>query len=298
MKFDNKLNILVAFPYFSDSMIKAFLDDWKPEEYRLLVDSGAFSAYNAGMDITMDDYCNFLKKLEKSGVVVDNYVQLDKVYDGEQTQKNYIEMLERGFDPAPVFQRGDEEEYFHKLLNDDKYLFVGGVQKGVNNRNFAKWVLENSKGKKVHLLAFIKPDFINHYKPYSVDASSWSATSRFGRMSYYYKGRIKLLDKQIFTSPPPKSFMDSCLKLKIPMHAIKKLRLNGSWNSFDATDFSVEKDVPVKGLAQFISLIHWVYYSIQAQNKIGTKIYLAVGQPQHLKIFKCAYDHLKRNKLI
>lgn len=279
-------------------MIKAFQEEWKHEEYRLLVDSGAFSAWNANIEITMDEYCDFLKKLKKEKLNVEDYVQLDKVYDGEATQANYKDMLARGFDPAPVFQRGDSEEYFHELVNSGKYVFVGGVQKGVNNRNFAKWVLENSKGKKVHLLAFIKPDFVNHYKPYSIDSSSWSSTSRFGTVGYFLKGRIKVIDKKMFASPPPKSFIDSCLKLKIPMHAIKKLRLNGSWQSFDAVDFSVEKDVPVKGLAQFISIIHWVYYSVTAQNKIGTKIYLAVGQPLHLRIFKAAYDHLAKNKLI
>jgi hypothetical protein len=296
---DSKLNLLIAFPYFTKQMVGKFITLFPNQnDYRLIVDSGAFSAYNAGMNIELDDYCKFLDNLFKSPIKVEAYIQLDVVFDGEATQKNYNIMIEKGYDPCPIFTRGDSEDYFFELINSGKYVFVGGVQRGVNNRNFAKWVLENSTNKKVHLLAFIKPDFINHYKPYSVDASSWSSTSRYGTIAYYYKGRVKMLDKIAFNKAPSKLFIQSCKNLCIPDHAIKKLRFNDSWQSFSAKDFSIVEDIPVKGLAQFISLVHWIYYSIMAQNKVGTKIYLAVGQPLHLEIMHGAYKHLRDNKLI
>lgn len=298
-KLDNRLNILIAYPYFSAQMIAKFKELFPDKnDYRLIVDSGAFSAYNAGMVVTMDEYCKFLDTLMATGINMEGYIQLDVIFDGEATKRNYREMLDRGYKPCPVFTRGDDEQYFLDLVKEDHYVFVGGVQKGINNRNFAKWILENSIGKKVHLLAFIKPDFINHYKPYSVDASSWSSTSRFGTLGYYAGGRIKTLEKSLFSKPPKQEFLNICNKLKIPLHAIKQLRFNDSWTSFEATNFSEKKDIPVKGLAQFITLINWVYYSIMAQNKVDTKIYLAVGQPLHLEIMHGAYKHLVDNKII
>lgn len=296
---DNKLNILIAYPYFTKNMLNTVKRLFPTkDEYRLIVDSGAFSAHNAGMTVSLDEYCKFLDMLKTQDLAIEGCIQLDVIFDGEETRANYKKMVEMGYDPCPIFTRGDDEEYFLELINSDKYVFVGGVQRGINNRNFAKWILEQSKGKKVHLLAFIKPDFLNHYKPYSVDASSWSSTARYGTIGFFNNGRIKIINKSDFAKPPKKNFLDSCEKLKIPAHAIRKLRFNESWSSFGALDFSITADVPVRGIAQFINTIHWVYYSIMAQNKIDTKIYLAISQSLHLEVVRGAYDHLKRNGVI
>jgi hypothetical protein len=44
--------------------------------------------------------------------------------------------------------------------------------------------------------------------------------------------------------------------------------------------------------------MNFIYYTVLAQNKIGTKIYLAIGQPLHLSIFVAAHRHLKKVGLI
>jgi hypothetical protein len=124
-------------------------------------------------------------------------------------------MIERGFKPAPVFTRGADEKYFFELLERDEYVFVGGVQTGINSESFAKWVLENSKNKRVHLLAFIRPDLVNYYRPYSVDASSWSCTSRFGRIAHYENGRMVLTPKTEFIKSPPKNFLAAAERMDI-----------------------------------------------------------------------------------
>jgi hypothetical protein len=296
-KFDNKLNLLIAYPYFSPPMLEMLTSRFNPENYRLIVDSGAFSVYNAGERIELEDYCKFIRWVE-SRVSLEAYIQLDVVFNEIETLKNYNLMIERGFKPAPVFTRGADENYFHELLERDEYVFVGGVQTGINSEAFAKWVLENSKDKRVHLLAFIRPDLINHFKPFSVDASSWSCTSRFGRIGHYEKGRMVLTPKDEFRRSPPKNFLRAAEALGIDRNTILKLRFDESWTSFGATEFGGDPNVPVKGLAQFITIMNFIYYTILAQNKIGTKIYLAVGQPLHLSIFAAAYKHLKDKGLI
>lgn len=296
-KFDTKLNLLIAYPYFSEPMMDMLQKTFKPDEYRLIVDSGAFTAYNAGHEVKLDDYCGFLKRLEERKIDLETYIQLDVVFNEVETLKNLHLMRDRGFNPAPVFTRGADEDYFFELLEKDEYVFVGGVQSGINHENFAKWVLENSKDKMVHLLAFIRPDMINHYKPFSVDSSSWSCTSRFGRVGYYADGRVNLVPKDEFAKKPPKAFIESCKKMGINKETILSLGYNESWTSFEATEL-VDKVGPHKGLAQFLTIMNFIYYSILAQNNIGTKIYLAVGQPLHLKIFAAAYRQLQRNGLI
>lgn len=55
-----KANILVAFPYFSKQIQKT-LDNTDPNDFRLIIDSGAFTAWNLNKEISFDDYCTFLK---------------------------------------------------------------------------------------------------------------------------------------------------------------------------------------------------------------------------------------------
>jgi hypothetical protein len=294
--FDKTLNILVAFPYFSEKVQLGL--EKRIGDYRLIVDSGAFSAYNSGMEIKLEDYIEFVKKTKERFKEVKelNFVQLDVVFDEEGTKNNYEAMLEAGLDPCPVFTRGGSPDRFKQLLSTGKYIFVGGVQRGKGAPNFAKWVLENSTPQdKVHLLAFVRPDFINHYKPYSVDASSWTSAGRYGQLLYYCNGRLKSMSKSDFSKQPKKEFLDACDRLKIPRNVIKQLGYKESW--INSTSFEWHDD-PTRGnrtLSLFINTLHYVYYSIMAQNKIGTKIYMAVGDAHQLRFIYDAYDYLNSN---
>ena len=62
MSKSTKLNILVAFPYFSQGIYR-FLSEKDPSTFRLIVDSGAFTAWNTGREIRLDDYMKFLKSI-------------------------------------------------------------------------------------------------------------------------------------------------------------------------------------------------------------------------------------------
>ena len=132
---DTKLNILIAYPYFSNSCRKELVSTFHPDEYRLIVDSGAFSAYNSGMTIELPKYCEFIDSL-KLDIPKFDYVQLDVVFDEEGTIRNYRKMLEDGYDPCPVYTRGSKKEYWQELLDTKKYIFVGGVQGGEGARNY------------------------------------------------------------------------------------------------------------------------------------------------------------------
>ena len=300
MSKSGKLNILIAYPYFKPK-VKEILAELPPEDYRLIVDSGAFSAYNSGHTIELPKYCEFLTDLKKDFTNFD-YVQLDVVFNEEKTIENYKRMLDMGFDPCPVFTRGSNFDYFHELMETRKYVFVGGVQRGKGANNFAKWILENSSyienGDRVHLLAYVRPDFINHYKPFSVDSSSWTAAGRYGLIPYYTKGRLSQVSKKDFISKPPKAFLDSCAKLKIPYNVIKKLRYKESWFNTSRFEYCEDPNKPTITLPTFITACQYIYYTIEAEKKIGTRIYMAVGDNFQLTIIIQAYNYLKERGVI
>lgn len=97
-----RLNFLVAYPYCKPDVFEVLKNQTLP--YRFLLDSGAFTAHNAGKVITLDDYCRFIEAMP---IKPWRYFQLDVVGDPEKTARNYEKMLERGFTPVPVFTHNE-----------------------------------------------------------------------------------------------------------------------------------------------------------------------------------------------
>lgn len=97
-----RLNFLVAYPYCKPDVFEVLKNQTLP--YRFLLDSGAFTAHNAGKVITLDDYCRFIETMP---IKPWRYFQLDVVGDPEKTARNYEKMLERGFTPVPVFTHNE-----------------------------------------------------------------------------------------------------------------------------------------------------------------------------------------------
>ena len=85
----SKLNLLVAYPYFSQK-IRETLSKHDPDTFRLIIDSGAFSAWNSRKVIEFDDYCRFLDTIPSHWDY--KAVQLDVFGDPVKTLENYYRM--------------------------------------------------------------------------------------------------------------------------------------------------------------------------------------------------------------
>jgi len=170
MSKSTKLNILVAFPYFSQGIYR-FLSEKDPSTFRLIVDSGAFTAWNTGREIRLDDYMKFLKSIPSHWDY--KAVQLDVFGNPDGTYENYHRMLDAGFeDIMPVFTRGDSLERLEEFYSHTDYIMFGGIVIGGENRNYVKWFCEVNKGRDAHWLGFVNVPFIKHYRPKSVDSST------------------------------------------------------------------------------------------------------------------------------
>lgn len=285
--YDKRMNVLVAYPYYS-KQIASIIDQMDPGQFRLIIDSGAFSAFNSGVVISLDDYCRFLEQINYQRF--EATVQLDVVFNGEATKKNFEIMRSRGFNVCPVFTRGDDFAYFDQLVARDEYVFVGGVQKGAMAKPFAKKCLERSRGKKVHYLAFVKPDFLNHYRPYSTDSSTWSNSSQYGICNLYRGGgRIRSLNKLDFVKKPSPEIFEWFERLGFDRTFVNRFSQDKTWVS---RGFTTPDDPDSTGLHMFVSIVSYLKYSIEAQNEIGTKIYCAIGSAIHLQMFNQAYKFM------
>jgi len=295
--FESKLYILVAYPYFNQEIFD-ILKGQPKDKYHLIVDSGAFTAWNTGKTILLDEYCKFLDSIEclqpfKS-------IQLDVFGDPEQSWKNYLIMKNRGYDTMPVFTRGENQETLEKMYQETDYIMFGGVVTGAGNKGYVKWFCENNKGRDCHWLGFVNMPFIKHYKPYSVDSSSWTSSVRYGSLQLVKAdGTMMSLSNKDFAKRPSKKVLQLMYKLGLTDAQISMLRFEESWRGhFRHDKIPKFSSTPVRGLNQVINAMSHIKRSFDVRRNLGTKIYLAVAVCSGLRALIIAHDHMKERNII
>lgn len=286
-----KLNLLVAFPYFSKSIYKLLLTK-DPDSFRLIIDSGAFTAWNTGKQISLDNYAKFLKTIPSHWEY--KSVQLDVFGNPEQTYINYLKMMDMGFNEImPVFTRGDSLERLEEFYSYTNYIMFGGIVVGGENKNYVKWFCEMNKGRKAHWLGFVNLPFMKHYKPYSVDSSSWTRGARFGTLEFYNGfGEIKIHNKKIFIEKPPEKIIKVLKESGFTVNEILALSNKESWTSSGY----YRPEICNKSLAFFMTALAHVRRSLDVEKKLGTQIYLACGGENQVEtLFECVKFLNERN---
>jgi len=157
---------------------KKFKEIYKIFNEKIVVDSGAFSAYNLGIDVGLYDYCHFLKRIDR---YVKFYFNLDVIYDSEKTYSNQIKMESEGLSPVPVFHcyKNEEEDYKFEYLENycKKYDFVGlgGIaSSSINFRWLEKCFKILKKYKtRAHGLGVGSPITMKKFNWFSCDSTDW-----------------------------------------------------------------------------------------------------------------------------
>ena len=174
-------------------------------EIKLLVDSGAYAYWKRNDSRTVENYMSWL---DRCPFVGDDYIQLDVIGDVNQTRRNLDIMLQKGFRPWPVFQRGAPEHWLAELAQLGPVVAVGcGIGVKGYRQYAAYWAWEAARQEiPVHLLGVLDLGMIRRYAPFSCDSSGAFATAgRFGRLeiadrNYYHGDKISPRDQQLIRS--------------------------------------------------------------------------------------------------
>lgn len=295
MSSEQKLNLLVAYPYLNTKANIELISRQRRSDFNLIVDSGAFTAWNTGKVIRLDDYCRFLDSI--AHLQPFHAVQLDVFGDPEASYANLQIMLKRGYKVMPVFTRGDSLERLEEYYTLTDYIMFGGIVIGGKNQNYVKWFLERNKGRKCHWLGFVNLPFIKKYRPESVDSSSWSGSARFGGLHLHMgAGHMKRFDKQDFTKKPTDDLLIAASRIGIKYEELKLLSSDVCWSR--AWSYYGDRwNEPIRGMAQFISTMAHIMRGYDIEKRLGTKVYLAgAGEIQNKTIFT-ALALLKERKI-
>lgn len=249
-----RLNILVAYPYMTSAIVDR-LRRVGPD-LRLVVDSGAFTAWKAGKPINLDDYCRFLDGLQ---IKPWRYFTLDVVGDPHASMVNYETMLRRGYTPVPIFTRGEDPSVLDDYYKTSDVVGIGGLVHTGGNKGFVKGIMKKVAGRRVHWLGFTNLEFIKAFRPYMVDSSSWESGARYGSVRIYIGGKFRTVTRANFITRPDAELMD----------AIRSLGLD---------PFSLSRDEAWSGSYSVIRTLcarSAIRLSMDMERRIDTKMFMA-----------------------
>lgn len=125
IKNNTPFNILVSFAFANRQMMQVCRKYVEEKKINLMIDSGAFTAFNHNKKgITLDAYCNFLKEY---GDICEKYVMLDVIANKEASIVNYEKMLAKGLAPMYTATIYDNDfDYIGKTLDICPDICVAG----------------------------------------------------------------------------------------------------------------------------------------------------------------------------
>lgn len=189
----------------------------KANPVSLILDSGAFSAWNQGVSINLDEYIDFCLENDK---YINFFVNLDVIpgspgkknlpaeeieRSAKQGYENYLYMIKKGVKKKKiihVFHQGERFSWLKKMVKEMEYIGISPANDRSTNEKIA-WLdlcmahVCDDKGMpkvKWHGFAVTSLRLMLRYPWYSVDSTSWVMTSRMG--SVYVPRFIK--DKFVY----------------------------------------------------------------------------------------------------
>lgn len=186
-------HILISF-YYANKDMKVFTDfiGYKP---KIMLDSGAYSAWKSEKELLIDDYINYIKE---NTDYIDEYIAFDCIGNPEKTYKNYIKMLDEELNPIPVYHYGSDIFYLEKYLQNTNRIALGNTVPIRNKNHVANWInhlISKYPDSKFHLLGSTSKAIIKNCPGLvSCDSTTYSIRPAMGKPKFI-DGKV---DKMIY----------------------------------------------------------------------------------------------------
>jgi hypothetical protein len=193
-----RLHVLVSYAYAFNPTHEAVLETM-PEEWNLMLDSGAFTNFTKGKEATpVHEYAAFCKRNEARFWRI---INLDRIGDPEASAVNFQALQEEGLQPIPVFQRGDQLASLGRMseLAGVAPVCVGGISQNVlasAEQDYVRQVVLFARERSIpiHLLG-VGGEALFRIPVYSGDNSSWCTTPMYGVLRLWEPGGFVIFNK-------------------------------------------------------------------------------------------------------
>lgn len=207
-------NKLCSFIY--PDQLKSWLKVSENVPGKILIDSGAFSAWNKGTEVDFDKYIEYChdalahplsknkiirvvnldvipgKKGETSNLVKSIKKEDKKIID-DAAQKGYRNLryfIKNGIVPIHVFHQGEEYKWLEKMAEQTDYIGISPAndvsqnQKKIWIERTFSFLEKNNIKVKTHGFAVWSPKIILDYPWTSCDAATWRLLAAYGGIFY------------------------------------------------------------------------------------------------------------------
>jgi hypothetical protein len=208
---EGEQQIVTSIPHILESYhyVKGqqYVDTMREQGAKVFLDSGAFSAHSLGVNISIDDYCQYIIRNRDILRVDGNAVMasvLDGIGDALKTWQNQLYMESQGATPLPCFHYGEDPQYLDWYVQRYEYITIGGLvgkaqqdQEVWLDRMWNEHMIDGSgRAKlKVHAFGMTAPSLMKRYPWHSVDSSSWIQAAAFGSIFTSEHGPLAVSDK-------------------------------------------------------------------------------------------------------
>ena len=179
-KQDNPIGVMCtyAMPKLFEKMIK------RDENWRIFLDSGAFTVWQSDGKIDIDSYADFLKEY---GDYIRYAITLDVIGEPVGTLKNWDYLVnKKGVDVVPVYHANSPDEYLDIYCEKADLVCYGGVAgKTIGWKELVlsfERLFQLKPNHKFHALGGNNLRVINRFPFFSCDALTWRNGSRFGQL--------------------------------------------------------------------------------------------------------------------
>lgn len=189
-----RANVLQAYCHTSRVTEEAVI----PHAKRFLLDSGAFTYMTTlkGAEMDWDAYVDRYAEFIKRNPRIDGFFELDlDSIIGYERVLGLRERLESGAGRRciPVWHRSRGRDEFIRMCEEYDRVAVGGiVTREIPRRDYPVlgWLIRTAHehGARIHGLGFTAFSLLPRYRFDSVDSSSWTAGSRYGKV-FRFNGR-------------------------------------------------------------------------------------------------------------
>jgi hypothetical protein len=182
--------LLVSF-YYLDNFLK-----YQPEyAYRdWVLDSGAFSAFNSGKTIDLNQYMDTCKQLMSKDKTLVEVFALDVIGDHRASLRNCETMWKNGIPAIPCYHIGEPIDALMQMAKHYPKLAIGGVArlKAEAKKQFAQACFSRVWPKKIHGFGYGSENHIMAFPFHSCDATNWElGPCGFGRWNAFGKMSVR-----------------------------------------------------------------------------------------------------------
>lgn len=268
---DEKLPVLVSYAFLKDSRALS-ARVLGAEGLELLLDSGAFTALNAGHEIRLADYVAFLGEWRHR---LFGYLALDRLQDPAQTDANLRAMLAEGLTPVPVHVFGDDGARMDQLFEWSDWVALGGLRRphrGAAPLAYLKQKMAWARGRRVHWLGYVRLPALRAFRPYSADCSSFASGVRYGHVQAYAgRGRWLAFTRESVEAEKPylrgevRRLLDH---YGIPVEHFADARFWRNTGKGSGVD-------PRESVVMRLPCRSWVRYVMEVKRAFGVRVFIA-----------------------